>query len=556
MPKFTLTQINHLHVVKKKSLVIKKKITPVFKFKVLPKKIIHSGKIGLIGGGSVNIEIGRNMSDYGNIVPVKGTDKTEQPGNWTCHVQQWDAEIISKDTAILNPQLTKIYVGGVYDFKSIADGSLKTVPYARKPIKIVSDNIHAKKAQVLVNSPSSGNIQAGVLELIGGAKPGSSRTTGSTFEMLSEEDFFMRTGGSGYYLGFGGSHDFKFKDNKKSHKYVVEVYQAYYTIFVDDSINEPKDFFYIKGDSSLPDAVDESKIDPDWVYVDSVTYGRMLYLIYESDFSFSEFGIDVNVYANIGFAGGEASLNEKQKKVLQTTSLTVGAIGGNPIFSGLLSNPSSFKDLQKRIDDYFKQTNDEAKIAFTLATLDQATVGARMITKYTSRQCAPRASKYRVTWNSVINTVNDDSGSSSEIKGYVRIKALEGNGNSILDVERKNEAVNNWEKLPKATRGLVPKPWTFTVGSSANPLELREGANWNVNKHIDFKIPLDDQNAKIAIRVDVLEFDDSSANDHFVDNVWESKISELSDLTHVNLIARHDASRITFILTIEPIFES
>jgi thiol-activated cytolysin len=540
-----------LKIIKKKKL----RVAPKFKFKVLPKKIIHAGSIGLKGGGSIKIEAGRNMNDFGKIVPIQGSGKTEESGNWTCQIQRWDAEIINKDTAILNPQLTKIYVGGVYDFTQIANGSLNTVPYPRKPITLVSDNNNAKKAQVVVNTPTAGNVQSAILELIGGAKPGGTRTTGTTFEMLSEEDFFMRTGGSGYYLGFGGSHEFNFKDTKKSHKYVVEVFQTYYTIFVDDSVHEPQDFFHIKGESQKDDAIAAEKIDPNWVYVDSVSYGRMLYLVYESDYSFSEFGIDVNIYANIGFAGGEASLNEKQKKVMQSTSLTVGAVGGNPIFSGLLSNPSSFKDLQKRIDNYFKQTNDEAKIAFTLSTLDQATVGARMITNYTSRQCAPRASKYRITWNKVVNSVNDDSGSGSEIKAFVRI-AANGNGKFIMDVEKKNKALGAWVDSPAAAQKIVPKPWTFTEGSSANPLELQEGAAWNVNKRIDFNVPLQDANAKIAIRVDVVEFDDTSGDDHFVENYWESKITELSDVTHVNLVSRHEGSRITFMLTVEAIYEN
>jgi hypothetical protein len=526
-----------------------------FKFKVPQKKILYATNIGLQGGGKIKIEAGRNMSDYGSILPIENTGKTEQPANWTCHVQQWNAEIINRDTAILNPQFTKIYVGGVYDFKSIATGEYKTLPYARKPLTIVSDNNHAKKAQVLVSSPTAGNIQQGILELIGGAKPGGSKTTGTAFEMLSEEDFFMRTGGSGYYLGFGGSHQFNFKDSRKSHKYVVEIYQAYYTIFVDNSVHEPKDFFYLKSESTKADAIDEAKIDPNWVYVDSVTYGRMLYLVFESDYSFSQYGMDVNVYANVGFAGGEASLNATQKKVLQSTKLTVGAVGGNAIYSGLLSNASSFKDLQKRIDDYFKQTNDEVKIAFTLSTLDQATVGTRMITKYTSRQCAPRASRYRITWNTVINSANDDAGSASELKAFVRIMAFGGNGKPLMDLGKKNKAILDWEKLPDSVKQLKPKPWTFTEGSASNPLELEGGAGWEVNKQVEFGIPKNDDQAKIGIRVDVVEFDDFD-NDQFEDSLWEKKIAELSDLTPISLVSRHEGSRVTFLFTIEPIYEN
>jgi hypothetical protein len=524
-----------------------------FKFNVAQKKVLHASSIGLQGGGKIKIQAERNLIDEVSILPNKS--KTEEGAGWTCHVQDWDAEVISRDTAILNPQFTKIYVGGVYDFTSIANGEYKTLPYARKPLTIVSDNNYAKKAQVVVQSPSSGHIQAGIVELVGGAKPGGSRTVGTAYEMLSEEDFFMRTGGSGYYLGFGGSHQFNFKDSKKSHKYIAEIYQAYYTIFVDDSVNEPKDFFYLKSESTKPDALDEAKIDPNWVYVDSVTYGRVLYLVYESDYSFSEYGIEADMYANIGLAGGEANLDTRQKKILQSTKLTVGAVGGSPIFSGLLSNQSSYKDLKQRIDNFFNQTNDEVKIAFTLSTLDQATVGTRMITKYTSRQCAPRASAYRITWKMVVNSVNDDSGSASEIKAFVRIMAFEGNGKAIMDADKKNQPIAVWEKLPESSKAITPKPWTFIEGSASNPLDLKEGENWEVNKHVLFKVPEKDNHAKLAIRVDVLEFDDFD-NDNFQDNYWEGKIADLSDHTPVSLVSRHEGSRVTFLFVVEPIYET
>jgi hypothetical protein len=178
-----------------------------------------------------------------------------------------------------------------------------------------------------------------------------------------------------------------------------------------------------------------------------------------------------------------------------------------------------------------------------------------MITKYTSRQCAPRASRYRVTWNRVINTVNDDAGGASEIKALVRIIAFGGNGKSIMDVDNKNKAIGEWEKLPAAARKVAPKPWTFTVGSESNPLDLKAGEGWEANKHIEFKVPMNDNNAKIGIRVDVVEYDDFE-NDNFADNLWEKKITELSDMTPISLVARHEGSRITFLFTIEPIYEN
>ena len=53
----------------------------------------------------------------------------------------------------------------------------------------------------------------------------------------------------------------------------------------------------------------------------------------------------------------------------------------------------------------------------------------------------------------------------------------------------------------------------------------------------------------------VLEFDDNTPHDHFADQTWERKITELSDMEQVILTARHEASRITFVLNVVRVYE-
>lgn len=522
-----------------------------FKFHIPKKQVLYAGEVGLKNGGKVKIEALRNINDGAIILPVNAAAE-EQKGNWTCNVQQWSGDVYNKETVMLNPNFNRIYPGAIFPFETIANGNYKEVPYKRKPVVIGTDNVHFKNAKAIVTNPSFVNYMEKLLQLKQGATPGGGRQVGTSSEMWSEEDFFLQTGGSGYYLTFGGSFNLNFKNEKKSFKYFTEVYQAYYTILVDTSMNEPTDFFYTKAE--LPndkDAIGEAFIDPNWVYVDSVTYGRILYVIYEADRSFSSLGIDANVYGSVGFAGGEANMSAQQKQLLKNTNVTVATVGGNNIYSGLLSNASSFKDLQKRIDDYFKQTNDETIISYSLRTLDQSTVGGRMVTQFTSRHCALRASKYKITWNMIMCEVNDDAGSAEEIKAFARIRAIAGGGKDILDDNKINKPIIEWEKL---NSNIIPKPWTFTEGSENNPLELKEGGHWEPGKSIVFSVPLSDANAKLAIRADVVEFDDFN-NDQFEDQVWEKKITELSDMEKVILTCRHEASRIKFIFSIEPIYE-
>ena len=184
---------------------------PKFKFTIAPKDIISRSVIKLKGSGEITIEATRNLKSETQITAVKGSEKKEEVGNWTCEIKKYNAKVITQDAAILNPQFNKLYVGAMYKFEDIATGSFKTLPYLRKPLTLVTANTGAKKSQVLIQSPSSGNVQAGVSQLTAGAPPMGARTYGSLYEIHSEEEFFLKTGGSGYYLGFGGKHSFDFK---------------------------------------------------------------------------------------------------------------------------------------------------------------------------------------------------------------------------------------------------------------------------------------------------------------------------------------------------------
>ena len=335
----------------------------------------------------------------------------------------------------------------------------------------------------------------------------------------------------------------------------MEVYQAYYTISVDNSIYEPKDFFILNTESQASHTIAEAKIDPNWVFVDSVTYGRMLYIIFESDYSFKESGIDGSIYAKYGLAGAEASLTERQKKILNSTKISVGAIGGKPAESAALSNVRTIDELHGKIDKYFKQTNDEDKIAFTLSTLDQAIVSSKMITTYTSRQCAPRASAYRVTLDYVENTVMDDPGEHSELSFWVQIHAFGGKGNFIVDNDKINNPYLPFSIMPESLRKSMRTPVTFGFGSEKHQIYLKQGEIYNVEKSILFNIPIDDPNAKLQFSASAIEYDDTSKNDYYDTPFREVKIKDISESLEIKLLARDEAAKLTFCFTIQPVYE-
>ena len=169
---------------------------------------------------------------------------------------------------------------------------------------------------------------------------------------------------------------------------------------------------------------------------------------------------------------------------------------------------------------------------------------------------------YRITWNKVINTVNDDSGGASELKVFVRILAFDGKGKTILDEGKKNKSILEWEKLPSASHQIIPKPWTFIEGNEKNPLELQAGKGWAANKWVEFKIPAKDTKAKFGIRVDGCEYDTSfnpifltttTTLDYYQDNLWDAKVSDIKKSKPIDIVIREEAARLTFKFTVAPV---
>lgn len=170
--------------------------------------------------------------------------------------------------------------------------------------------------------------------------------------------------------------------------------------------------------------------------------------------------------------------------------------------------------------------------------------------------------KYRISWDKVINTVNDDSGNSSELKVFVRIMAFDSKGKTILDEGKKNKKIIEWEKLPSSAHQIIPKPWTFAEGSENNPLELGQGKSWAANKWVEFRISSKEKKARFGIRMDAVEYDTSinpilltstTTRDYYEDNLWEANVSDIKKSTPVVLVIREQEGRLTFKFTVSPV---
>lgn len=527
-----------------------------FKFKILPNPVIYNTQVSLKSADKIKVSVIRNPGAFTKIV-TKPETSSSKDGDWNCSTQRWSGEMIRQEPVILNPNMNEIYPGAIFDYKSIDNGTYKRLPYTRKPITLWINRNQASVATLTVNNPSAASVAQAMSKISGSIKGGGAAVTfGESFGVMSEEQLFMSTGGSGYYLGFGGSHSVDYTSKSRTHKFYIKLFQEYYSILIDDTSNEPSDFFVMKDENAGDkDALDPAKTDPNWVVVSSVKYGRILNLMFESDESYEEYGVDVNAYANFLVAGGSANFSLRQKNFLKRTSVRMVAFGGNPALTGQILTAGDQAGLKKAINNYFKGSSDEVPISYTLATLDGDNIGVKMISDFTARQCAPAAEKFEVRWVNVVAEKADDASGDEDIRAMLRVRAWDGNGKEILDVDKKNKAILDAEQTKKKTGFPFPIPWTFAKGSEDHPLQLGQNEIREIDQRIIFRVDKSDKAAKVGLRADVLEYDSTSANDDFADDVKSFKFSEIGDVKKVKLICDHEGSRIAFNLEIRPVYD-
>jgi hypothetical protein len=527
-----------------------------FKFIIRPNPVLFRTQLSLTSNDKIDIQAVRNPGLFAKIV-TKPQTSASSDSEWNCSSQRWSGEVTSSEPVILNKNMDAIYPGAIFNYESIANGTYKRLPYKRKPITLLINRNQASIANAVVTNPSAASVAQAVSNIVGSKKGGGAAISfGEKFEVMSEEHLFMSTAGSGHYLGFGGSGSFDLTSKSKTHKFYVKLVQEYYSILIDDTNTEPSDFFVTTTENpSEKDALKPELTDPNWVVVSAVKYGRMLNLLFESDESFSEYNIDINAYANYLVAAAELDFSLKQKSFLKRTTVRLAAFGGNPNLTGQVLVAGKMAEIRKAVKNYFTGSFDEVPIAYSLATLDGDNIGVRMMSDFTSRQCAPAASKYEITWKSIFCRKSDDASGDEDISAFMRVRAWDGKGNDILDQGKKNKTIIAVDAANKKTGFKAPVPWTFRKGSEKNPLQLSTGEMREIGQRIVFKVDKKDKNAKLGIRADVVEYDSTSADDHFADDVKDLKFSEVGDSKKLNLVCDHEGSRIEFNVEVRPLYD-
>ncbi|WP_422091229.1 thiol-activated cytolysin family protein [Tenacibaculum ovolyticum] len=402
------------------------------------------------------------------------------------------------DFFLINPNGSLLWPGNVVGARSIQDGAPTSVPFYgedRNSIEIGLDVISGTSASTstVVQNPTPGSVRNELNRILGnyydsGARfPAAFEVSIERVHNSSDLQFALKAGYSGSGVDVAGQLGINFSDKKT--RYVVSLKQRFFTATVTPKTEligdrgwfntkvTPEDLTNYVTD--YKDNVSNVNMNPA-SYIESITYGRLFSLIYES----SESARDVSAALNFAYKGAigsvNADLSTKYNQTLQNTTVKVKQIGGDAQ-PGITAGLSAMAGDLKAINTFLKEganvsrTNPGYPISYKVNYVsNNSPFKVVSNVKYIQRDCE-LVSRKKVRFNPLTVSTNywgyDHGTSGLELFG-------------TLSVQKFNKATNSWYSIGSSINwGFSNEHWVRDFYKFNTTKNI-----WNRSKYIDFDV--------------------------------------------------------------------
>lgn len=342
------------------------------------------------------------MSDKSaDIEPKKVADKPalEIPGAdntvFSCTQTEYSLTKVPEKFVALNPNADVLWPGSLVQGKSMAGGILDPVPVKRAPGTIVLTLASGGGGPFYkqLENPSLGEaIQAQneILDSYTGATPAKFAYSYTSIHSSEQLKVAVEANVSGTNWSASAALAVNTSDAKS--RFLIQFTQEFFTMAF-----EPP-----QGAAGVFDpSVTKKDLEPyaaagnPPVYVASVTYGRMFYILFESSASQTE--LDAAVSGAYSGLAVNASVNASAawKKVINESTVKAHGLGGNAELAiGAVAGADQFDKISTFLTKgaNFDKSNPGVPISYTIRHLtDSSQVKLALTTEYTAKNCTPVA---------------------------------------------------------------------------------------------------------------------------------------------------------------------
>ncbi len=308
---------------------------------------------------------------------------------WLCSTRTVERQSAPTDYATLDPNAEVIYPGALIQGASISNATPDPIDVKRAPGTISIDLINgSKNVAVTVPEMTQGAIRQAMNDIIASNNGiGAANFTYHSQEVESRDQFAAYLNVNVKTISSKFDASVKFSQSSSLHRWLVRLDQIYYTM----SFDRPTSLDEVFAPEVTPSDL-ERYVGPGnpATYISSVTYGRIFYLLIESEASREALAASVKASYEAAVAGGSISGGAKYVKELKNTTIQVFAMGGDQ--SKALA---TFNGDYGAVRDFLTTGGDirtGRPLSYTLRALkDNKTVYVKVNNQFDVTECQPVA---------------------------------------------------------------------------------------------------------------------------------------------------------------------
>ena len=409
--------------------------------------------------------------------PVTDEEKGTTGDLYTCTTTQYDMTKNPGEIAMYNPDASVLWPGALIRGGShLKSGSLELLAVSREKraplgISIQGGGVLGIPGGVstVVDQPVGSTIREGINQIVANTlgadvAVGAGFSSFTSVESFSSTQTLLKLGLDARYLGAEVSGRLNYKRSADQHTYTAYFVQRLFTVSI-DLPEKPSSLF---ADSVTASDLQSLGISADNLplYIDSVSYGRILMFSFTSSASKKKIAAALEFSYNAPVGGVDAFSEAELKETLSTARIEVFALGGpNTGVQNLIRDGN--------LKSYFEtplSINQVEPISFTLRNLgDNRLAKVANTTEYDVKECTPFVGSLPkpIHWWTADGTTDDAVGGVG-LGGFGGAYGAGWNGqdanNKAFVLDGENQYLNTYP-----TEQTVPTNGAFTVSAWINP---------------------------------------------------------------------------------------
>ena len=298
-----------------------------------------------------------------DLAPAQNPTETEQSESTQlagetlqdCVHRRYEGTTHFENLVSFDPNADTLWPGAMVQTDGLDHGLLAPIGLPRREGTITLtgadvDNASGEDAfSRTIDAPSLAQTQAAIASILGGGDVHLAAKASFVAEQAySLQEAALKAGVSADWMTGSVKTSFEGDWTTSRTTFVVRFVQSYYTVsfaapLAPEQAFTPEvtveDAAVYMGDGNPPG------------YVSSVSYGRMLFVKVESDAEASDVKSAIDAVFSLGTVDASASLSADVKKVMNESTVTVFALGGNP--NDAVEIMTSSEDRAERLREYF-----------------------------------------------------------------------------------------------------------------------------------------------------------------------------------------------------------